>query len=146
MKHSWQQDLNAPTSCTSRFLLRFSKSSPAAFPSFVPNKRWGFVVYMHPAHPLHLMEKPCHVSQDLVHSAAPHARHKSAVVKHWETWPILHGVVYLQPRPDSGLMSVNMPLQPGGSCPRCWNQGSLLQRWDCCLHLSILHWKRKRDA
>lgn len=75
----------------------------------------GGLLFTCTAHPLHLMEKPCHVSQDLVNSAAPHAQHESAVVKHWETWPILHGVVYLWPRPDPGLMSVNTPHQPGGA-------------------------------
>lgn len=122
MLNCQQHDLNVVI-CS--FLLRNTEdfllpthhiTSQATLPSlsFVLKRDGGDLLFTYTTFPLHLMEKPCHVSQDLVLSAVPHnrhARHKSAVVKHWETWPILRGVVY----PVLGLICVNKLQQPRGA-------------------------------
>lgn len=76
-----------------------------------PQKRWGFAVDT-----FHVMEKPCHVSQDLVHPAVVHychARHKSSVVKPWATRTISLRCCLFQSRPVPGLTSVNKLSSPG---------------------------------
>lgn len=69
----------------------------------------------------HIMEKPCHVSQDLLHSAVAchcYARHKTS---HKQQGLPLLALVYSGP--DLWLAECEQAVAAQGSCPWCWNPG-----------------------
>lgn len=87
------------------------------------------------------MEKPCHLSHVLVHTAAPCSRwHVKDVRVHVSGW---NGETK---RDMWCCLSVQTCVWPGkceqaaaaqGSCPWCWNQGAL-HSWGCCSYTSCL--------